>query len=157
LLKLEEAHLGTDVRCPACQQIFAAEAAAEEREAIQEQPIRPAPRRERPIERDYAEEERRWDDDDFRSGEPHRGGTVLTMGILALVFALCCPLVCWVLGGIGLSMANTDLDKMARHKMDRSGQGSTQTGKVLAIVGLVLGSINAVLGVILRAKGVMKF
>jgi hypothetical protein len=129
----------------------------EESEGVQERPSqRSRPRREKD-DRDRDRRRRRRDyeddDDELVRRQPHRGGTVLTLGILALVFAFCCPLVCWIVGGIGLSMAGADLGLMARRRMDRSGQGMTKAGQVLSIIGLVLGTINAIAGIFLRIGG----
>jgi predicted Zn finger-like uncharacterized protein len=165
-LALQEAHMGKKVRCPGCQQVFTANPPeeniqpAEEMEAVQERPSRtgrpraPEPEEEeeaaRPRRRRAADEDEDVEGGEERVGAPHRGGTVLTMGILALVFALCCPLICWIVGGIGLSMASTDLGKMARRQMDRTGQGMTNTAKILCIVGLIIGTLNAILGIVLQ-------
>ena len=166
-LKLQESVLGKRVRCPGCQEVFTATAPEEEpmRRADEGEGVQERPSRSRRVEREEREEEdedrprrrpRRIEDDDDEGvarGRPHRGGVVLTMGILAVVFALCCPLVCWILGGIGLTMASTDLSQMAARRMDRSGQGITRVGQILSIVGVVLGLLNAIVGVILRING----
>jgi hypothetical protein len=164
-LRLPENMLGKRVRCPGCQETFVAAAPeeepvepVEEEEGVQERPSqRSRPRRDEDGDRDRDRRRRRRnneeDDDEIVRGRPHRGGTVLTLGILALVFAFCCPLVCWIVGGIGLSMAGADLGLMARRRMDRSGQGMTKAGQVLSIIGLVLGTINAIAGVFLRISG----
>jgi hypothetical protein len=73
-----------------------------------------------------------------RGVKPHRGGVILTMGILTLVFAFCCPFLCWMIGGIGENMAGKDLRLMSRGEMDGAGLGQTRTGKTLMDVGLVL-------------------
>jgi hypothetical protein len=62
-----------------------------------------------------------------RTLRPHRGGTILTFGLLGL---FCCGIFAisaWV-------MANTDLQMMDRGVMDPAGRSSTQAGKVLGIV-----------------------
>lgn len=102
------------------------------------------PRRGCPVEQEI--ESKDDDDQDISHELPHRAGTVLSMGILTLLFAFFCPLVCWIVGGIGLNMANTDLSLMAKDKIDCSGVGTTNTGRVLAILGLILGTINAIIG-----------
>ena len=68
--------------------------------------------------------------------KPHRGGVVLTFGILSLVSCLCSY---FSILGLGFSisawvMANNDLKEMAMGTMDPSGQGTTQAGKILGIV-----------------------
>ena len=165
-LKLPEAVVGKRVRCPGCQEVFTATAPEEEepiRPAAESEGVQERPSRSRRVEREEPEEEeedrprrrprrRRDDDDDYRvsRGSPHRGGVVLTLGILSVFFALCCPCIGWILGGIGLSMANTDLSQMDSRRMDRSGQGLTRAGQILSIVGIVIGILNAILGAVLR-------
>ncbi len=149
---------GKMVRCPACQETFALAQQVETPPATvtRAQPIPPAAwdhntvaDRRRREEEEEAEERRRRrereDDEPFRaadldlreSGMPHRGGTILTLGILALCF-FCMPLLSWILGGIAISMANNDLLQMARRQMDASGRSTTQTGKTLATIGVTL-------------------
>lgn len=168
-LKLPEAVIGKRVRCPGCQEVFTATAPEEEepiRPAAESESVQERPSRSRRVEREEPEEEeedrprrrrrRRRDDDDddygVRRGRPHRGGTVLTLGILAVFFALCCPCIGWILGGIGLNLANADLSRMEARQMDRSGQGMTRAGQILSIVGIVIGILNAILGAVLRAS-----
>ena len=70
--------------------------------------------------------------------EPHRGGTVLTLGILGLVICLICGIIAWVMGA-------GDLRKMREGRMDRSGQGTTQAGMICGIIGTILGALGLVL------------
>jgi hypothetical protein len=70
---------------------------------------------------------------------PHRGATVLVLGILSIVF--CFPPVGWILGGIACGMGNTDMSQMNRGEMDPSGRGPTQGGLICGIIGLVLTSL----------------
>jgi predicted Zn finger-like uncharacterized protein len=67
-----------------------------------------------------------------QSVEPHRGGLVLTLGILGLV-------LCGFLGPVAWYMGAEDLDKMRRGVMDKSGYGVTQAG--LSSVSLPLSSL----------------
>jgi hypothetical protein len=63
---------------------------------------------------------------------PHRGGLVLTFGILAWVFT--CPVfavIAWVL-------ASSDLREMREGRMDPSGQGLTQAGHILGVINALL-------------------
>ena len=55
---------------------------------------------------------------------PHRGGAVLALGILGL-------LTCFVLGIIAWVMGKNDLREMDAARMDPSGRGTTQAGKIL--------------------------
>lgn len=61
----------------------------------------------------------------------HRGGLVLTLGLVGVI---CCQLIspaAWVMG-------QADLRRMDSGEMDPAGRGSTQAGMVLGIVGSVL-------------------
>ena len=61
---------------------------------------------------------------------PHRGGVILTLGLLGLFGLL-------PLGAAAWAMANRDLDRMDDGLVDRAGEGLTRAGKVLAAVGLI--------------------
>src|ERR1043166_9877747 len=109
------------------------------------------PRRRR--RRGYEDEE---DEYGVRHKEAHRSVLVLTLGLVSL-FVWCCPLAGWIVGGIALNMANSDLDQMARNRMDDSGRGMTMAGKICAIVAVVLATIWAFVGMILEAVNPMRF
>ncbi len=65
-----------------------------------------------------------------RRKTPHRGGTILTLGILGLVLCGACGIAAWV-------MAAEDLKQMRAGRMDRSGEGLTRAGMVLGIISVV--------------------
>lgn len=67
---------------------------------------------------------------------PHRGGTILTLGILAIF----CN-VCFIPGACAWSMGNNDLNAMRAGRMDPSGRGMTQAGQIMGIIGTVLSII----------------
>lgn len=69
--------------------------------------------------------------------KPHRGGLILTFGILGLVCCGVFGIVAWVMG-------NGDLREMAAGRMDPAGQGMTQAGKICGIIGVVLNVIGAI-------------
>jgi hypothetical protein len=83
-----------------------------------------------------------------RIREPHRGAAILTLGILSLVFS------CFPLGIVAWVMGNTDLDAIRRGRMDPSGEGLTQAGRICGIIStipvmiagiaLVIGALAAV-------------
>ena len=75
---------------------------------------------------------------------PHRGTTVLVMGILSLV--ICAPLgiAAWIMG-------KGDLAKIDAGLMDPSGRGTTQAGMVLGIIGTVLLALQAIGGFLFLA------
>ncbi len=79
--------------------------------------------------------------------EPHRGSTILVLGILSLV-------VCQVCGPIAWVMANRDLAKINSGLMDPEGLSQTNAGKICGIIGtvlLILGVIFAIIYVIFVA------
>ena len=63
--------------------------------------------------------------------EPHRGALILVLGILGLVFCAFCAPFAWFLG-------NEDLAKMRAGTMDPEGEGLTQAGRIMGIIGTVL-------------------
>ena len=175
-LKVPESLLGKKVKCPTCGAAFTAAGGAppapapapgparrpRKEEAYEEEPApRPAPRRARDD-----DEEDEGDDEErprrrrrrrrarFSNHEAsHRGGTVLTLGILSIALGVCCPLVGIGLGIGAMSMANADLSKMDRGEMDPSGMGSTRAGQICGIIGLVLSILNAIGGAIIFMSG----
>jgi predicted Zn finger-like uncharacterized protein len=76
-----------------------------------------------------------------QSVEPHRGGLVLTLGILGLV-------LCGFLGPVAWYMGAEDLDKMRRGVMDKSGYGATQAGYILGIIATVFTVIGCLFGIL---------
>lgn len=66
-----------------------------------------------------------------RPGEPHRGTTILVLGILGL-------LMCPILGVIAWVMARTDMPKIESGQMDPEGRGTTQAGMICGIIATVL-------------------
>ena len=69
---------------------------------------------------------------------PHRGVLILVLGILGIVCCLICGIVAWVMG-------NGDLREMDAGRMDPSGRGLTQAGKICGIISVVL----AILGIVM--------
>ena len=67
----------------------------------------------------------------FNYARPHRGGTVLTLGIIGVVCCLICAIIAWVMGA-------SDLKEMAAGRMDRSGEGMTRAGMICGIIGVVI-------------------
>ena len=93
---------------------------------------------------------RRENDEDpvrrSRRASSHRGGEILTFGLLAL---LPCFVTSIIFGLIAWIMANTDLQEMRNGRMDREGEGLTQAGRALGITGLFLWSVLSLFGFIL--------
>jgi hypothetical protein len=61
----------------------------------------------------------------------HRGGLVLTFGLLGILLFAPLGIVAWILG-------SKDLNAMGSGNMDSSGEGMTTAGKVLGIIATVL-------------------
>ena len=61
----------------------------------------------------------------------HRGGLVLTFGLLGIMLFAPLGIVAWILG-------SKDLNSMTRGDMDPAGEGMTRAGKVLGIIATVL-------------------
>ncbi len=62
---------------------------------------------------------------------PHRGGVVLALGILGLVVCFICGIIAWIMG-------KNDLREMDSGRMDPSGRGLTQAGRICGMVGVII-------------------
>ena len=72
---------------------------------------------------------------------PHRGGLILALGIVSLV-------ACQFLGIAPWLMGKADLQEMEAGRMDSSGRGLTDAGRILGIVSLAMCVLGIVLGVV---------
>jgi predicted Zn finger-like uncharacterized protein len=171
-LRVPEDLLGTRVKCPTCGGTFDAVAApteevppspsATEVAALPppESPSEPrpdAPPAEQPPRPDASEENEEDDDRPWerpyhrymrRDSEPHRGGLILTLGIVSIVLAAMsigaigsCSVVGLPLGIAAWVMGGRDLKKIRGNVMDPRGEGSTQAGWICGIVGTCLSTI----------------
>ncbi|MCL4177337.1 MAG: DUF4190 domain-containing protein [Verrucomicrobia bacterium] len=68
---------------------------------------------------------------------PHRGVLILVFGILGLVLCFPFGIAAWIMG-------NGDLSEIRGGRMDPTGEGLTQAGRICGIVATVL----AILGVL---------
>jgi hypothetical protein len=138
-LKVTDELYGQEVQCPACRATFVAA-----------RPVPPALAytvREQPVHARRGRDEGPADGGRGRPPlavgqkvQPHRGWTVLGLGILTMG-VMCCPVASWLIGGLTLAMASADLRQMAAGAMDRNGQGTTEAGRACAIIGIVVTSI----------------
>lgn len=83
----------------------------------------------------------------IRFQKPHRGSTILVLGILSIV-------LCQILGIFAWVMGNADLREMDAGTMDTAGRESTNAGKICGIVGtglLALGVCGTVAWFLLAA------
>lgn len=72
---------------------------------------------------------------------PHRGSTILVLGILSLVVCAVCGPIAWV-------MANKDIAEMDAGLMDPLGMEQTKAGKICGIIGTALLLLGLTLGVL---------
>ena len=79
---------------------------------------------------------------------PHRGGVVLALGILGIV-------CCFILGIIAWVMGSNDLKEMAAGRMDPSGQGLTQAGKICGMVSVILQIVGLVIWLLFMGLGLV--
>lgn len=76
------------------------------------------------------------DDEDYRPRkEPHRGTTILILGIVAIAFVHLVGPFAWYMGSV-------DLRKMREGKMDRRGESETRVGYILGIVSTLLVAVG---------------
>ena len=176
-LRVPDDLLGKDVKCPSCMHVFVAATGEEFRAAASEAATSTASdgiREETGARRINRGDDRPtlsarrprldddFDDDDFerplrrRRLPPHRGGTVMTTGLLSVILSfVICPLI--GLAGISaINMGKSDLRAMREGRMDPSGHGQTVAGLVMGIIGTVLGGLT-ILGfvamIIIEAAG----
>ena len=83
-----------------------------------------------------------------RDCEPHRGGLVLTFGIIGVATFFMCPYISPLALGFAIAawwMGGRDLRKIKAGTMDPDGQGTTQAGWICGIVGTCI-NLVALLG-----------
>lgn len=79
--------------------------------------------------------------------KPHRGQTILVLGIVGIIFAVICSIVGIALGIIAWVMATGDLREMNQGTMDPAGRGLTNAGRICGMVAVILGIISALVGI----------
>lgn len=81
-----------------------------------------------------------------QSVAPHRGVLILVLGILGIVCCFICGIIAWVMG-------NNDMREMDAGRMDPTGRGLTQAGKICGMVGVILSIVAIVMQVIFMLLG----
>ena len=66
--------------------------------------------------------------------QPHRGVLILVFGILSWVVCVVFGIVAWVMG-------NGDLRAMREGRMDPSGEGLTQAGRIVGMIHIIISII----------------
>lgn len=142
-LQVPESFFGQQVQCPECAHQFVANPHSESVQATPPVAASRAPARS--DSEDSPRRRRESYDDDFddefddrrplrRAGMPHRGGVILALGIIALVIpaagVICGPMA-WIMG-------SADLAEIRAGRMDPSGEGMVQAGRVLGIVATII-------------------
>ncbi len=82
----------------------------------------------------------------LQSVAPHRGVLILVLGILGIVCCFICGIIAWVMG-------NNDLREIDACRMDPSGRGLTQAGKICGMVGVILAIVGIVIQLIVTLLG----
>jgi hypothetical protein len=76
----------------------------------------------------------------------HRGTMILIFGILGLV-------VCFPFGVAAWIMGNKDLNEIRSGRMDPSGEGTTQAGRICGMIATILAVLGIVIAVIFLVLG----
>lgn len=141
VLRVPDEHLGKKARCPACQSINLIRTESpmgvnQARQSYQDPPVPPlntfaAPQQDIQYSSKNPYEATAYQS--FSHLAPHRGGLVLTLGIISLVcnFFLVPGILAWVFG-------SSDLKQMKAGLMNREGESLTMVGMILGIVMTVL-------------------
>jgi hypothetical protein len=149
-LQLPETHLGKPVQCPQCRNTFVAVEVGSTPAAASRlpspkpdlEPPPPPPRRSEfdwsrpddPNDRPARRVDRRYNEPPDRYSVPHRGGLVVTLGILSIFICI----VGFILGIMAWVMGANDLTEIRAGRMDRSGESTTQAGMVCGILGTIV-------------------
>ncbi|UCC64145.1 MAG: DUF4190 domain-containing protein [Phycisphaerales bacterium] len=78
---------------------------------------------------------------------PHRGTVVLVLGILGLVCCVICGIIAWVMG-------NGDLREMNAGRMDPTGRGLTQAGKICGMISVILAIVGIAIWLLMMMIGI---
>ncbi len=135
-LKVPDELLGKNVKCPTCGTTFLAGDATAPAE---DEPPPPA-RRRAPLPDEYDDEApavpRRSRRREYL--QPHRGGTIMVLGILSFFVAGL------ILGPIAWVMGNADLKEIRAGRMDPEGESQTNTGRVCGMISTILHLVGLV-------------
>ncbi len=159
LLRVSDEHAGKKARCPSCGTIVEVPKAMPEGRSRQEPddpfsdnfPLESAAKpnpfsdRPQPTANPYVSPAQPTG----RAGgfqRAHRGGMVLTFGIVGVLCCMPLGIAAWVMGA-------SDLAEMRAGRMDPSGMDTTRVGMILGIVPVGLAILGIVVNVLLMAVG----
>jgi predicted Zn finger-like uncharacterized protein len=152
-LRVPDALIGQTVRCPTCNATFGTSASPDGPvvgpvDAPKPASDSPPPETSAPAQLSPPRpDEDRLEEVDVpprfrrRDVEPHRGSTILVLGILSLVSMALCFVFMLILGPIAWVMGSSDLKKIRAGTMDPQGEGNTNAGRICGIIATVLGSL----------------
>jgi len=159
-LRVPDELLGQSVKCPSCGVTFAATVAAAQAPPPPPQWAEPAPQQQvsddprgpaasPPPDPGQHRPQQEWEREAYderrpafrADSAPHNGTLILVLGILSLA-------VCGLLGPVAWVMGNNDLAAMREGRMDRTGEGSTQAGRICGMIASIMLIISCVLGVL---------
>jgi len=87
--------------------------------------------------------------------KPHRGTMILVFGIIGIVLSPTCCLILGVpLAIAAWVMGSGDLSEMDAGRMDASGRGLTQAGKICGIVAVAISVLAIIVGAVMFAMGI---
>ena len=141
-LRVPDEHLGKQARCPSCQTLNLVQPSTGDSPSPQSvsDTFIAAPQLDSPSANPYAVGQGSAVASGSMAGHAyqtaHRGGLVLTLGILSLVCnVMMVPgILAWILG-------HADLKQMDAGKMDPEGRGLTSAGMILGIIGTLLAGL----------------
>jgi len=81
-----------------------------------------------------------------QSVAPHRGVLILVLGIIGIVCCFITGIIAWVMG-------KNDLREIDAGKMDPTGRGLTQAGKICGMVSVILWIVMLVIQVLVMLLG----
>jgi len=81
-----------------------------------------------------------------QSLRPHRGVLILVLGILGIVCCFICGIIAWVMG-------NNDMREIDAGRMDPTGRGLTQAGKICGMVSVILQIVGFVIWLLMMLLG----
>lgn len=155
-LRVGDEHAGKKARCPACGTIAEVPSSGEVAPSAGEPSspfsggassaaeVNPFADRPEPPANPYSPAVPTIGPNTFR--RPHRGGLILTFGIIGILCCMPFGIAAWVMGA-------SDLSEIRAGRMDPSGEGTTRIGMILGIVSVGLAILWVLINIGLFAVG----